>query len=320
MIQLLMLTLAFSFQLPQERAGSKYDPSESAGKVDVVRTEFKYEGRTVPLKFYLPAGKKSAATIVLSHGLGGTREVGSYLGNYWAGRGYAVVAMQHAGSDADVMKNARRGLQKFQALKKAANGTAAVARYKDVRKTLDHLTELNKNGKFAGQFDLTRVGMSGHSFGAITTQAVSGQDYGPLGQRYTDKRIKAALPLSPSPPRFGFNDSTFGNVSIPWLLMTGTEDDSLISRNVDPESRRQVFPALPKAGHHYELCLEGATHFAFSDHKRGRGRNPAHHPAIQAISSAFWDTYLLDDTAAKTWLNGKGPRSVLARKDEWQRK
>ena len=277
MNQLLILATAFTCQMP--RVVEKYDPGESDGKVEVVRTEFKYEDRTVPLKFYLPEGKKNSAMIVLSHGLGGTREIGSYLGTHWAGRGYAVVAMQHAGSDADVMKNARGPMQKFQALKKAATGKAAVARYADVREALDHLTALNASGRFAGRFDLSRIGMAGHSFGAVTTQAVSGQSYGAMGQRYTDKRIKAALPLSPSPPRFGFNDSTFGKVSIPWLLMTGTHDDSPIGRNGDPESRRKVFAALPKAGHHYELCLDGAEHSAFSDHRRGKKHNPGSPPS-----------------------------------------
>lgn len=309
------IALACVVGLPQ--TATSYNPMASKGAVKTVLAEFKYEDRTVPLKFYLPTGKTNVPTIILSHGLGGSREIGSYLGNHWAGRGYAVVAMQHAGSDANVMKNARTGLQKFQALKKAANGKAAVARYADVRETLDHLARLNKTDKFAEQFDLSKVGMSGHSFGAVTTQAVSGQSYGKMGQFHTDKRIKAALPLSPSPPRFGFNDSTFAKVSIPWLLMTGTDDDSPIGRNGDPESRRKVFAALPKAGHHYELCLDGAEHSAFSDHRKGKKHNPAHHPAIQAISTAFWDTYLLSDADAKNWLSGKGPKSVLDPKDEW---
>ena len=34
--------------------------------------------------------------ILLSHGLGGSREVGTYLGEHWAARGFVVVAMQHA--------------------------------------------------------------------------------------------------------------------------------------------------------------------------------------------------------------------------------
>jgi len=46
--------------------------------------------------------------------------------------------------------------------------------------------------------DLNRIGMSGHSFGAVTTQNVSGQrtPFGPA--LFTDQRIKAALAMSPN--------------------------------------------------------------------------------------------------------------------------
>jgi hypothetical protein len=83
-----------------------------------------------------------------------------------------------------------------------------------------------------------------------------------------------------------------------------------------------VYPALPP-GSKYELVLDGAEHSAFTDRplpgERG-GRNPNHHRAILALSTAFWDAYLREDSAAKTWLDGDGPRSVLDAKDRWQRK
>jgi predicted dienelactone hydrolase len=307
--------------LAQSQGPTTYDPSALVGKPRVVLTEFEYSDRKVPLKFYLPE-KKNAAIILLSHGLGGSRNSGTYLGMHWAGRGYVVVAIQHLGSDESVIQEARGVRQKFAALKKAANGKSFDDRCKDVKATLDHLAKLNADGKYAGQFSLSKVGMAGHSFGAVTTQAVSGQNYGRLGSLHTDKRIKAALPLSPSPPALGFNDETFGKVQIPWLTMTGTKDSSPIGRGSGtPENRQKVFTSLPKAGHHYGLILDGAQHLAFGDAKRlNRGRNPAHHVAIKALSSAFWDSYLLDNETAKKWLNGTGPGKVLSEKDDWKRK
>jgi len=44
--------------------------------------------------------------------------------------------------------------------------------------------------------------MSGHSFGAVTTQAVSGQRH-PVGGDLTDKRIKAAFARLELPLRCG---------------------------------------------------------------------------------------------------------------------
>ncbi|MBT8043888.1 MAG: hypothetical protein KJO79_02960, partial [Verrucomicrobiae bacterium] len=58
-----------------------YNPSLAAGKVETHLLDMHYKGRKVPLKLYLPA-QKNAPVILLSHGLGGSREVGAYLGNH----------------------------------------------------------------------------------------------------------------------------------------------------------------------------------------------------------------------------------------------
>ncbi|MEZ5304880.1 MAG: hypothetical protein R3F11_30155 [Verrucomicrobiales bacterium] len=112
----------------------------------------------------------------------------------------------------------------------------------------------------------------------------------------------------------------FGSVKIPWLLMTGTKDDSPIG-NTTPEKRREVFPHLPDGGK-YELVLDGAEHMAFSDRTLvgTKHRNPNHHQAIIALTTAFWEAYLRGDEAAKTWLDGDGAKAVLDPKDQWQRK
>ena len=196
-------------------------------------------------------------------------------------------------------------------------------RVADVAALLDTLTAWNgePGHVVSGRLDLTRIGMSGHSFGALTAQAVSGQRF-PLGMLdATDPRIKAAVMMSPGAPRLGRAETAFGAVEIPWLLMTGTEDDSLIS-NADAASRRKVFAALPPGGH-CELVLDGAEHSAFGDRALPgdrKPRNPNHHRAILALSTAFWDTHLRGDDAARAWLTGDGPRSVLEKNDRWQRK
>lgn len=312
-----LLFLLFQPSTSQQIA-DEYDPTRANQKFESQLTSFKYGEREVPLKLYLPESKDPSPVILLSHGLGGTREVGTYLGNHWAGRGYLVVAMQHHGSDADVLKGVRM-LQKMSALKKAANAKSAASRFQDVKETINHLQKINDgDGPLAGRFDLTRIGMSGHSFGAVTTQAVSGQNYGRLGQRNTDHRIKAAFAMSPSLPSYTAGGNAFDKVGIPWLLMTGTEDDSPIGRGGDAESRRKVFQQLPKSNHFFELCLDQAQHFAFGDVRRkNQNRNPEHHPAILAISSAFWDAYLLQNTKAKAWLKGPEVRSLLSDEDEW---
>lgn len=298
-----------------------YQPLEREGAFSVQLTEFSYQEREVPLKVYLPETTAPAPVILLSHGLGGSREVGTYLGELWASRGFVVVAMQHLGSDHSVWKDAPPA-QRRARMKAAASGQAFRDRTQDVPATLDQL-ELwqREEGHFlAGRLDLERVGIGGHSFGAKTTQALAGQSFGLVGKAFHDERIDAALALSPSPPKQGDPAKAFSQIAIPMMLMTGTADGSPIG-STTPAARREVFPALP-AGDKYELVLRGAEHHAFSDHRTAdkRARNPNHHRVIQALSVAFWEAYLLEDAEAVNWLQGEELKTLLAEGDLWQRK
>lgn len=227
--------------------------------------------------------------------------------------------MQHPGSDSSVWRG-QPASQRRAALEDAAGGENYLLRVHDVPAVLDQLTAWNAadDHVLSGRLDLDHVGMSGHSFGAATTQAVSGQR-SPRGRvAFTESRIDAAVMFSPSSRR-GDPKEVFGSVSIPWMLMTGTQDIAGIG-NQTVESRLQVFPALPPGGK-YELVLDGAQHSAFGDGLRdAASRNPNHHRVILALSTAFWDAYLRSDSAAKAWLDGAGPRSVMDEKDRWQKK
>jgi len=278
--------------------------------------------RDLPVRVYLPVASNAAPVVLFSHGLGGSCENNPYLGNHWSARGYVVVFVQHPGSDEavwhDVPVHERRAV-----MARAASLENLKHRIADVVATLDALTAWHAapGHVLSNRLDLTRIGMSGHSFGALTAQAVSGQRL-PLGmQNVTDPRIKAALMMSPSAPRRGRVETAFGAVAVPWLLMTGTKDDSLIG-NADAASRLKVFDALPP-GSHCELVLDNAEHSAFGDRALPgdrEPRNPNHHRAILALSTAFWDTHLRGDGAARDWLTGDGPRKVLEKADRWQRK
>jgi predicted dienelactone hydrolase len=282
--------------------------------------------RVVPVRVFLPPGGDGAApcpVVLFSHGLGGSREGCGYLGDHWSRRGYAAVFLQHPGSDTAVWQDVPPA-RRMASMRNAASTANFRLRVEDVTAVLDALDAWNREPghRLSSRLDLDRVGMSGHSFGAQTTQGVSGQSYPLVGQRFTDPRIKAAVIMSPGTPQ-GRRDpgDAFSEVAIPWLLMTGTKDTSAIgSQSV--ESRLAVFPALPE-GRAYEVVLHDAEHSAFTD--RGlpgdrEPRNPNHHRVILALSTAFWDAYLEDDADARGWLDGDGPRTLLEANDRWQRK
>lgn len=327
-LALLVLVAALS----TARASHAYDPLAvpNDGRaapidVDVVDEE---RSRTVPIRVFLPprvAGDKPAPcpVVLFSHGLGGSRAGCSFLGDHWSRRGYAVVFLQHPGSDESVWRDAPP-FRRLAAMREAASVDNLRLRVQDVPVVLDTLTAWNADPghPLAGRLDLDHVGMSGHSFGAQTTQAVSGQSFPLVGRRFTDPRITAAVIMSPGTPQGRLDPGdAFADVAIPWLLMTGTKDTSPIGGQT-VESRLAVFPALPE-GLAYELVLHDAEHSAFTDRPLPGDRmprNPAHHTAILALSTALWDAFLRDDAAARTWLDGDGPRTVLDTSDRWQRK
>jgi predicted dienelactone hydrolase len=311
---------------PIRTAGAKYDPLRKPARALPEPLEFTLKdvgrSRDIPILVYRPLDSAPTPVVLFSHGLGGSRHNNSYLGTHWAGVGYVAVFLQHPGSDTSAWQSAPIG-QKLNELKQAASLQNFTARVRDVPAVLDQLEKWNQEPGHAlhGRMNLKQVGMSGHSFGAVTTQAVSGQTF-PLGADFTDPRIQAAIAFSPSSPRGRLDLSkSFGSVKIPWLLMTGANDVSIIN-DTDVESRLAVYPALPP-GSKYELLLDGAEHSAFSERslpgEKGK-RNPNHHRAILSLSTAFWDAYLRNDAAARAWLDGDGARSVLEPADRWQHK
>ncbi|MEQ8854573.1 CocE/NonD family hydrolase [Gimesia sp.] len=304
---------------------AQYDPlktesGKSAAPVDLTMQD-QSRNRDIPLRVYLPKSEQPAPVLLFSHGLGGARTGSQYLGEHWSARGYVVVYLQHPGSDEAVWKDVP-ALQRLRALKSATTLQNTVDRYQDVSAVLDQLTRWNADSQhqFHQRMDLSRVGMSGHSYGAVTTQGVSGQSWRLLGKRYTDPRIKAAVMFSPSIHGRAEPADSFGQVSIPWMLLTGTKDTSPIN-DTTVADRREVYQGLPDSIDKYELVLFDAQHSAFSDGRQRRGlarRNPNHHKSILAVTTAFWDTYLLDSKQARQWLQGKACREQLDPEDEWQ--
>lgn len=304
-----------------------YDPFQITEKADPVWVDLTVQDttreRSIPVRAYLPSGQGPAPVVLFSHGLGGSRKGPAYLAEHWAARGYLCVFIQHPGSDVSVWRDKQLG-ERMKALNEAANIRNFLLRVKDVPAVLDQLARWNESEghPLKGRLNLDRVGMAGHSFGAITAEALSGQNFGRRHLSFVDERIKAAILFSPSSPLRGGNLSdAFGAVNIPWMLMTGTRDVSVIG-GTSARSRLEVFPALP-AGGKYELVLYGAEHSAFTDRPLpadAAPRNPKHHRAILALSTAFWDAWLRRDASAKAWLDGDGPRSVLEKQDRWQTK
>ncbi len=265
--------------------------------------------RVVPVKIYAPTESKDPLPIlVMSHGLGGSREALSYLGQYWAAHGYFCIVLQHAGSDESLYKGVplREGIEN---LKAAMTLEQLQQRCRDVSFAIDELARLNadKTSPLFGRLDLDRIAMAGHSFGAVTTQFVCGEFAGAGGNllRLDDPRIKAGIALSPSPPSIGDAKTAFAGIHIPMSFWTGTADTSPITPEMTAERRLEPFAAMSHADA-YLVVIEGGTHMLFGGAARGL-RSPTRQQQadlalIQQGTTAFLDAYLKGDADALHWL------------------
>lgn len=312
-----LLMLALSPALPGKPA--IYNPLTVAD-VEIVSKPLMVRdtgrNRDIPIRIYLPDSKKPAPVVLFSHGLGGSRDNNPYLGNHWAKRGYAVVFIQHPGSDESVWKDLLPR-QRMAAMKQAASPASFLERVCDVPAVIDTLTVWNEDKKnpLSGRFDLKHIGMSGHSFGAVTTQAIAGQSAAGGRISFADSRLTAAVMMSPGLPAAGDPQDAFAAIKIPCLLMTGTRDSSPI-RDMSPANRLKVFPAIRNAPV-WQVVFDKLEHMDFGE-RGGSQEGKRYHKAILALTTAFWDAELKGDKRALIWLNGKGAGSVLAKEDKWE--
>ncbi len=295
---------------------AEYMPKKSAGKftVETAKLDLKdtKRDREVPVKIYYPKEATNACPVILfSHGLGGSREGYEYLGNHWASHGYISVHVQHLGSDDVVWKGQANALSSMK--KAALDIRNAINRPQDITFTVDELDRLNQSeAKWKGKFDLKRLGMAGHSFGAYTTLAIGGQQFMVReAKTMADPRFKALLPMSsPIPARN--REEAFAAIKLPCLHMTGTKDTTPINETT-AEERRIPFDKMPGPDN-FLLNFTGGDHMVFSGRsgmQGDRSKDEIFHGLIKESSTAFWEAYLLGNDAAKAWLKNGGFKQDL---------
>ena len=274
--------------------------------------------RSVPVKIYYPADMEGPRPLViLSHGLGGSREGYEYLGRHWASHGYISLHVQHVGSDDSVWRGQDQPMQSMR--QAAIRPENAVNRARDVSFVLDEMAKLKgAPGPFQGRVDLEKVGLAGHSFGANTALVAVGQVFLlPGGQTvgFVEPRIKAAIPMSAPVPRSRSDlDRAFGAINVPCLHMTGTLDDSPIGET-QAADRRLPFDHIAGA-EQFLVIFNGGDHMIFSGRPRGSAAGKGEKDAlfqdlIRQAATAFWDAYLMGEPGAKSWLSGGGLASLL---------
>ena len=272
------------------------------------------QGRLVPWKLYWPRGDIGAIPVVVwSHGAGGSRDGAEYLGRHLASHGYAAFHIQHAGSDTQVLRE--HGVEGM--LQEMRDPQVSIARFGDVAFAVTQIGKMAK-GELAGRIDPGRIGISGHSFGAITTLVAAGQSMPLVGRRFAVPAFRGAFAMSPSKPRAGDVATVFAEMSMPIFHLTGTADASPLG---DQAVETRSFPFETIEGpDQWLLVLEDGIHMTFSGRQirqsgPARDKAPRHHELVRMAAVAFWDMVLKEDPQATAWLRNGGFEQELTAAD-----
>jgi predicted dienelactone hydrolase len=284
------------------------------------------ESRRVPIKVHVPSSGGPYPVIVVSHGAGGSWDTHHAQAQDLARHGYAVLCVEHIGSNTERMKQGLRAMKNIEAMTRDAD--EVLARPRDVSFAIDRAAEWNEShAKLKGRLDLARVGVMGHSFGAYTTMVACGMrpaldwltpTVAPgkgLGPDLSDPRVKCGVALSPqSPGEPFFIAESFGSLRSPLLGITGSKDDQQAGKTA--KDRKDSFALWPK-GEHLLVWLANAQHLDFSDSSGSddralpsRTRADAQ-PATRAATRAFFDLHLKGDAAAAKVLTTDGLKPSL---------
>jgi predicted dienelactone hydrolase len=178
--------------------------------------------------------KAAYPLLLFSHGSCGYPAQSQFLTPLLASYGFIVVAPPHPGNTISDFPTCGSS---------QAQINSAVERPKDMIFVLDQMLAANGDpgSPFHGTIDPARVGMSGHSFGGLTTYLVAAQD----------SRVKIAMPLAPAVPGSPV-------LHVPSLHMLG-QIDAVV--NVPAIRTAYANADAPK----YLVEIKNIGHYAFSD-------------------------------------------------------
>ena len=271
--------------------------------IDEAITELFYRERESFYNAPLSKGWDSYPLVLMSHGDAGSRYNMESVCEFLAAHGYVVVAPEHTGNTPYSMIGADPNLaitgnsmlrmrmqdvlslldingvygevekfgQSYSPLSQNEDSLQAMIkldqslleRVNDLRITLDKLSEMQTSGVFKGRLNLSRIGLMGRSFGAVTTlvglaledrfaagMAVAGLDFSLDQTKPTsyskDSETAIFTDLNKS-PFYKFRKPTFLlNAADDSLIISVSRQRSLLGNQISP-SRQDPHPGLRQA-------------------------------------------------------------------------
>ena len=295
---------------------------------------------------YQPQLARLVPLVVISHGLASDRQTFAYLAQHLADHGLAVAVIEHDGISLNKFDRFLLGETRFPKPNNLINQPL------DIKYVLNKLErEVQNNSQLDNRLDLGKIGIIGQSFGGYATLASAGGKlaadpsagecqpenhqnvlldlsslakctYNQIEDRHEqlrDPRIKAAIAINPLGKIFG--KSGMGSIKIPTMIISGTHD--LITPAVIEQM--QPFSWLESDLDRYLVMVKSGTHFSFLQAGLGVlpvpdgivGASPTSaHPALKALSTAFFKAHLAGETEYRDYLTGD--RISILNNDEFQ--
>jgi dienelactone hydrolase len=258
--------------------------------------------REIPLRITYPRGEGRYPVIVFGHGAvyaGANKDLYEPLVEHWVSHGYVVLQAGHPDAATREQANARQA------------GLDFAERPRDVSFLIDSLDEIAREApELAGRMDPARVGAGGHYMGAGQSGLIAGAKIYASDESepttFTDDRVRAAVLLSPTGLSGGMHEDSWADITIPMLVMTGSNDIS--QRTGNPAEWRTHPFRYSSPPNKFLLWVEGLNWTYgglygpngpdYSD----RELNSDFLIYTRTVTLAFWDAYLKGDAGAEAYL------------------
>lgn len=280
---------------------------------------------------WVPADRRGAPYPVIgfTHGLGGIRFQSASLCEHLASHGFVVVSPDH---DGHTLFDFLGGFDS------AETGRVIVERPGDVSLSIDHVLQLTEEEAphLAGLGDASRLGIVGHSFGAINTLMLAGAeddlpgladwcaqnrgnacsyvdriDFDEVGVTdFADPRVVAAVAMAPG-GWYAFGPEGEGLAGLPpTLVLGGTKDqvldwESEIAPTYAALTPTRYLGELADAGHNApfsDLCRLLPTLGDCGGADAGYVSQDEGHAIVHPLVTAFLRRYVLEDDTMDAWL------------------